>query len=87
MPSSYLITGGAGFIGSSIARALLTRGDKVRVLDNFFSGKRENRLAAEGYDDRARPERAERSCADELERELALEDLQLDVWERTLHEW
>ena len=42
MPSSYLITGGAGFIGSSIARALLARGDKVRVLDNFFSGKREN---------------------------------------------
>ena len=42
MPSSYLVTGGAGFIGSSIARALLARGDKVRILDNFFSGKREN---------------------------------------------
>ena len=42
MASSYLITGGAGFIGSSIGRALLARGDKVRILDNFFSGKREN---------------------------------------------
>ncbi|HXU65451.1 MAG TPA: SDR family oxidoreductase [Polyangia bacterium] len=42
MPSTFLITGGAGFIGSSIARALLARGDRVRIIDNFFSGKREN---------------------------------------------
>jgi len=42
MPSSYLITGGAGFIGSSIARALLSRGDRVRIIDNFYSGRREN---------------------------------------------
>ena len=38
----YLITGGAGFIGSHIARALLGQGESVRILDNFSSGKREN---------------------------------------------
>lgn len=37
-----LVTGGAGFIGSHIAEALLARGDSVRVLDNFSTGKREN---------------------------------------------
>jgi len=38
----YLITGGAGFIGSSIGRALLAGGDRVRIIDNFSSGRREN---------------------------------------------
>jgi len=38
----YLITGGAGFIGSNIAEALLRRGEKVRILDNFSTGKRDN---------------------------------------------
>src|SRR5258707_522720 len=42
MSSSCLVTGGAGFIGSSIARTLIARGDEVRVLDDFSSGKREN---------------------------------------------
>ncbi len=38
----YLITGGAGFIGSSIAEHLINEGHYVRVLDNFYSGKQEN---------------------------------------------
>lgn len=42
MLKKYLITGGAGFIGSHISAALLKRGDSVRVLDNFSTGKREN---------------------------------------------
>ena len=40
--SQYLITGVAGFIGSSIARALLSCGEQVRGVDNFATGKREN---------------------------------------------
>ncbi len=38
----YLVTGGAGFIGSNIARKLVARGEKVRILDDFSTGKREN---------------------------------------------
>ncbi len=40
--SKFLITGGAGFIGSNIAEKLIKDGHYVRVLDNFFSGKEEN---------------------------------------------
>jgi UDP-glucose 4-epimerase len=37
-----LVTGGAGFIGSNLAQALLERGDDVRILDNFSTGRRSN---------------------------------------------
>lgn len=46
----YLITGAAGFIGSNLARALLARGEKVRGIDNFSTGKRDNLVGLENMD-------------------------------------
>ncbi|MFP5380470.1 MAG: NAD-dependent epimerase/dehydratase family protein, partial [Vicinamibacteria bacterium] len=44
--SLYVVTGGAGFIGSHLVEALLTRGERVRVVDNLSTGKRGNVDAA-----------------------------------------
>ena len=42
MAHLYLVTGGAGFIGSHITTALVQRGDRVRILDDFSSGRDAN---------------------------------------------
>ena len=46
----YLVTGAAGFIGRSIAAALLARGETVRGIDNFITGKRANLLGLEAME-------------------------------------
>ena len=42
MKSKYLITGGLGFIGSHLVEALVKKGERVRIVDNLSTGKREN---------------------------------------------
>ena len=48
MSGRYLVTGGAGFIGSHLVRGLLARGAEVVVLDNFATGRRENLHGLDG---------------------------------------
>jgi UDP-glucose 4-epimerase len=48
--AKYLVTGAAGFIGRSIAAALLSRGDTVRGVDSFIAGKRSNLVGLEGME-------------------------------------
>ncbi len=40
--ATFVVTGGGGFIGSNIVEALVQKGDIVRVVDNFSTGRREN---------------------------------------------
>ena len=44
----WLVTGGAGFIGSNITLELVKRGERVRVFDNFSTGRKENLAAIDG---------------------------------------
>ena len=44
---SVLVTGGAGFIGSNLTEALLKKDHRVRVLDNFSTGKQQNLVLTE----------------------------------------
>jgi UDP-glucose 4-epimerase len=55
----YLVTGGAGFIGSHIVQRIVAMGERVRVFDNFSSGKQENLFGLE--------EKVEVICGDLLE--------------------
>ncbi len=63
----YLVTGGAGFIGSHLVHRLVQLGCRVRVLDNFSTGKRSNLAEVEGRiemieGDMADPAIARRAC-------------------------
>jgi nucleoside-diphosphate-sugar epimerase len=64
--TKYLVTGAAGFIGRSIAAALLKRGEAVRGLDNFITGKRSNLAGLEGMEfvegDLTDPQQCARVC-------------------------
>ena len=42
MSAEYLVTGGAGFIGSNICKTLIEQGKSIRILDNFSTGKWQN---------------------------------------------
>ena len=48
--AKFLVTGAAGFIGRSIAAALLSRGETVRGIDNFIAGKRSNLVGLEAME-------------------------------------
>jgi nucleoside-diphosphate-sugar epimerase len=65
--ASYLVTGAAGFIGRSIAAALLARGETVRGIDNLITGKRSNLAGLEAMEfiegDMTDPAACAKACA------------------------
>src|SRR5437764_4161257 len=65
--SSYLVTGGAGFIGSHLAEELLRRGQRVRIADSLITGRRANLEVIKPTEflegDLAEPAFAEQACA------------------------
>ncbi len=65
--AKYLVTGVAGFIGRSIAAALLARGETVRGIDSFITGKRSNLIGLEAMEfiegDLADPAACAKACA------------------------
>ena len=64
--AKYLVTGAAGFIGRSIAAALLARGETVRGIDNFITGKRSNLIGLDAMEliegDLTKPEDCAKAC-------------------------
>ena len=61
----YLVTGGAGFIGSHICERLLKEGESVRVVDNFFAGKESNLKSLGGDVDLIRGDIRDKQTLDE----------------------
>src|SRR6185436_6206627 len=65
--AQYLVTGGAGFIGSHLTEELVRRGERVRVVDSLITGKRQNLAHIRGVEfiegDLAEPDVARRAVA------------------------
>ncbi|HEX7087997.1 MAG TPA: SDR family oxidoreductase [Vicinamibacterales bacterium] len=59
----WLVTGGAGFIGSHLAAALLARGEEVRVADNFATGREANLAVLDGHAECLRGDLADQAFA------------------------
>ncbi len=70
MKKNYLVTGGAGFIGSHICERLVRNGQVVRVLDNFSTGKEENLASFQGAVDVVRGDIRDRDVVHDAMRDI-----------------